>query len=313
MLDEFKEEQRIVFTVLKNAVEKNRYAHAYLFEMNGYKKADEVALAFAKYLLCPKHYSNNRNCENCTQCNQIIQNTFSEIKIIDPDGLWIKKEQMDLLQKDFVQTAVQSKFRIYIIHSADKMNPSAANSILKFLEEPAPNIIAILITDNIYQILSTIVSRCQVISFSKMDEKDHTMLEKIIDYVYIPSVVDKLELEKYVTAIINFVEYFEFKGNDTLLNTQSLWHNFINDREKNLMAFEIMLLFYKDILNVKMKRIIEIYDDFEMLIQKIANVNTIEQLVKKIKLIHNFKEKIKLNMNQNLLIDTFLLEMRCNG
>lgn len=311
MLEEFKQDQKIVFTILTNAVEKNKYAHAYLFETNGYKKANEMALAFAKYLLCPNHYLNNLCCVNCTQCTQINQNTFSEIKIIEPDGLWIKKEQMDILQKDFMQTAVQSNLRIYIIHNAEKMNTSAANSILKFLEEPEPNIIAILITDNRYQLLSTIISRCQIVSFAKNDEKDHTMLEKIMDYIYLPSTVDKLELEKYVTTIVHFVEYFESKGNDTLLSMQSLWHNFINDREKNLMAFEMILFLYKDILNIKMKRTIEVYNDFENIIEKISDKNTIEQLIRKIKIIHEFKEKIKLNVNQNLLMDEFLLEMGC--
>lgn len=309
MLDEFVNEQKIACTILKNAVAKNKYAHAYLFETNGYKGANQVALAFAKYLLCPNHYSNSSKCVNCTQCNLIDQNSFSEIQIIEPDGLWIKKEQMDQLQKDFMQTAVQSEFRIYIIHNAEKMNTSAANSILKFLEEPAPNIIAILVTDNMYQLLDTIVSRCQIISFAKNDESNHSMLEKVMDFIYLPATVDKPEIEEYITAITHFIEYFESKGKDTLLNTQSLWHATIGDRDKTIMAFEMMLLFYKDILNVKLNRKIEIYDDYGELIHTISNKNSIQKLTKKLTVINQLKEKVKLNVNQNLLIDELILEM----
>lgn len=312
MLDEFVLDQKIVTTILKNAVEKDRYSHAYLFETNGYKNANTVALAFAKYLSCPNHYSNNKKCVNCTQCKLIDQNAFSEIKIIEPDGLWIKKEQLDSLQAEFMQTAVQSQYRIYIIHNAEKMNASASNSILKFLEEPAPNIIAILITDNMYQLLDTIVSRCQIISFAKNDETKNGMIEKIADSVYVPSTLDKSTLDKYIETVIHFVEYYESKKENTLLNTQNLWHNLIDDRDKALMAFEMMLLLYKDVLNVKMNRKVECYAEIISSLKSISEKNSIRNLIAKINKIHSTKEKIKLNMNQNLLIDEFILEMRCN-
>ncbi len=309
MLDEFVEEQKIVCTILKNAVSKNKYSHAYLFETNGYRNANQIALAFAKYLLCPNHYANSSKCVNCTQCNLIDQNTFSEIQIIEPDGMWIKKEQLDQLQKEFIKTAVQSQFRVYIIHNAEKMNAHAANSILKFLEEPAPNIIAILVTDNMYQLLDTIVSRCQIISFAKNDESNHSMIEKIMDFIYLPDAMDKPQVEEYIEIVTHFIEYLESKGKDTLLNIQSLWHSVINDRDKTLMSFEMMLLFYKDILNVKFNRPIEFYDDYEKKIKEIALKNKVQNLTQKLIIINQLKEKIKYNVNLNLLIDELILEM----
>lgn len=308
MLDEFVIDQKIVITILKNSIEKNRFSHAYLFETNGYKDANKLALSFAKYLLCPNHYSNQNKCVNCTQCKLIDKNAFSEIKIIDPDGLWIKKEQLDELQKKFMQTAVQSKYRVYIIHDADKMNPSAANSILKFLEEPAPNIIAILLTDNMYQLLNTIISRCQIISFKKNNESNHTMNEKIANAIYIPVTVDKLNIDKYISTIIKFIEKLESSGREVLLNTQSLWHTIFDDRDKMLMAFELLLLFYKDFLNYALNRPITFFDNTSTM-QLISEKNTILTITKKIKIINQMREQIKLNVNQNLLLDKFILKM----
>lgn len=308
MLDEFVIDQKIVTTILKNAIEKNRSSHAYLFETNGYKDANKLALSFAKYLLCPNHYSNSSKCVNCTQCKLIDENAFSEIKIIEPDGLWIKKEQLDELQKEFMQTAIQSKYRVYIIHNADKMNPSASNSILKFLEEPAPNIIAILVTDNMYQLLNTIISRCQIISFKKNNETNHTMIEKVVNAIYIPSTVDKLNMEKYISTIIKFVERLETNGKEVLLNTQTLWHTVFDDRDKNLMAFEMLLLFYKDILNYALNRPVSFFDNTSIM-KLILDKNKIHTITQKVKIINQFKEQIKLNVNQNLLIDEFVLKM----
>ena len=167
MIDEYIDEQKIITTVLKNAVEKNKISHAYLFETNGYQNKDDFVLAFIKYLLCPHNYSNNKNCVNCTQCELIQKGIFSEVKHIYPDGMWIKKEQLEELQQNFSETSVESNKRIYVIHNADRLNTASANSILKFLEEPEDNIIAILMTDNIHQLLDTIISRCQIISFAK--------------------------------------------------------------------------------------------------------------------------------------------------
>ena len=57
-------------------------------------------------LLCPYNYSNSDKCVDCTQCKNIDKNIFQDIKIIEPDGLWIKKEQLDELQKEFSEKSV---------------------------------------------------------------------------------------------------------------------------------------------------------------------------------------------------------------
>ena len=71
MIDEYIDEQKIITTVLKNAVEKNKISHAYLFETNGYQNKDDFVLAFIKYLLCPHNYSNNKTSEKYFQSNNI--------------------------------------------------------------------------------------------------------------------------------------------------------------------------------------------------------------------------------------------------
>ena len=65
--------------------------------------------------------------------------------------MWIKKEQLLELQEEFMTKGLLTSKKIYIITDATKLNTSSANSILKFLEEPADNIIAILLADNIHQ------------------------------------------------------------------------------------------------------------------------------------------------------------------
>ena len=84
MLEEYLDNQKIATTMLVNALKNNRLNHAYLIESNDNNDAMKIALAFAKAILCKKHYINNKQCSNCVQCTQIDNNAFSELKIIEP-------------------------------------------------------------------------------------------------------------------------------------------------------------------------------------------------------------------------------------
>lgn len=312
MLDDYIVEQERVVKILKNSIKKNKISHAYLFETNGYKNQKELALAFTKMLLCPNNYSNNKNCVNCTQCKNIEKNIFPEIKIIEPDGLWIKKEQLDILQKEFSEKSILSNKKIYIINHADRLNKSSSNSILKFLEEPEENIIAILTTDNMYQMLDTIISRCQVISFSKEHNiNDESILSKIRNYTIVPENITDEMLQNIIGQVVEFSNYYEKNKIDTILKTQKLWHNNFKEKDVILLAVNIMLLYYQDILNSKLERNIKIFKNYN--IEELKNKNTIKKLTQKINVIIKTKEKINFNTNSQLLIDKLIMDLeRCD-
>ena len=314
MLDEFAIEQEKVTKILKNSILKNKLSHAYLFEVNGYKNKKNLALAFAKMILCPNNYSNNSKCVNCTQCKNIDKNIFPEIKIIEPDGLWIKKEQLDELQKEFSEKSILSNKKIYIINQADRLNKSAANSILKFLEEPEENIIAILITDNMYQLLDTIISRCQIISFSKEHNiSSLSFLEKIKNNTTISENKTEEEIENQIGQTIEFINYFEKNKLDTLLKTQKLWHNNFKEKDDIIFAINVMTLFYQDILNNILNRNLKIFNNYQEKIDEISKNNTVHSITNKINILLKTRNKINVNTNSSLLIDKLILELeRCD-
>ena len=135
--------------ILNSALENNKLSHAYLFEISDSLNDNELIFSFIKKIICP--YKKNLICDKCNICKRIDSDNYSDLKIITPNGLWIKKEQLIELQKDFVKKPIESQYMIYVIESAEKMNASAANTILKFLEEPENGIIAILTTNNTTQ------------------------------------------------------------------------------------------------------------------------------------------------------------------
>ena len=316
MLDDFLSEQPIAYKILKNSITSNKVSHAYIIESNGYSKSFDLALSFAKYLLCPNSYTNNSKCEDCTQCTSITNNEYIELKIIEADGQWIKKSQLDELQLDFSKKAVLGDKKIYIIKDADKLNASSANSLLKFLEEPEEGIIAILLTDNIYQMIGTIVSRCQVVSLKPNKKLDNlSTLNRIEDIIFISEqeITDFINSEdsiNYIDKSIEFSRYYEDNKMNTLIYINRLWNDTFSDRTLNILGFSIMLLLYKDILNMKLGKDLEVFVDYTEDVKYICEKNSIECLMSKINVIMKLRDLIKFNINQNALMDKLIIELK---
>lgn len=159
-----------VLAQMKKVVEHGRMSHAYLFEGNRGTGKHETALWLAKTLFC-QHKENGEPCNQCTDCRRIDQGEHLNVQVITPIGQTIKVAQIRELQAEFAKSGFEKKLRIFIIQEADKMNASAANSLLKFLEDPSGNSLAILETTTIGKILPTIQSRCQIIHFSPLSSK----------------------------------------------------------------------------------------------------------------------------------------------
>ncbi len=315
MLDDYKEEQPTVYQILKNTVIKEKQSHAYLFETNGYSKQFDVALAFAKYLLCEKHHMKKEDALECSTCQRIQDGNFTELKIIEPEGLWIKKEQLSKLQEEFSKKAVESTKKVYIIHHAERLNASSANSILKFLEEPEENIVAILLVDNLYQLLDTIVSRCQVISFKKEKVDKGASTLSLIGNILTDNEEDfrtYLEDEKkkeMIDQVVKFICYYETNGKDALLYSEKLWFEFIKEKEDYLSAFLIMELFYKDILNTLLSRPLKVMQDYKKEIDLVTKKNTVSTVNQKLSKILFHEKKIRINANTHLLMDKLILDL----
>ena len=167
MLDIYKDGQAIAYNTMMNAINNNKISHAYLFDSNGNPDVMDIVLSFVKSIVCLEYNDENNAIK---VCKRIDEGNYLDVMVIEPDGLWIKKNQIIDLQNEFSKKAVEGRKKIYIIKSADKMNVQTANSILKFLEEPEDNIVAILVSDNVHQLLDTIVSRCQLISLTNKND-----------------------------------------------------------------------------------------------------------------------------------------------
>ena len=165
-------------------------------------------------------------------------------------------------------------------------------------------------TPSRYMLINTILSRCQIISLLNKKEENN-----IVSYVLKLSNPNlESDEEKYsyamdkIDTVLSFVEQYEKHKKDTLLFTKDLIFKKISLREELLCFFEIMKVFYYDVLTNKVKNNIVYFNDFYNIINQITEKNDIRVIAKKLKVIESSIEKIKLNCNLNLIVDKFIVE-----
>ncbi len=307
MLELYKDGQPIFYNMVNNAIKNNKLSHAYIFDSNGNPDVMDIVLSFVKEIIC-MDITDDNNIKNI--CKRIDDGNYVDVKVIKSDDMWIKKDQLLDLQSEFNNKAFEGNKKIYIIRSAEKMNVQTANSILKFLEEPVDDIIAILITDNINMLLPTIISRCQVIKLNKKKCSYDTisnLSDLLISYGY--NDISDDNKEKIINDVIGFTEYIENYKLDTLIYTKKLWHNNFKDRNYNIIGINLMIYFYYDVIRYKSGLKILFFNDYEDNIIKIANMNDIDVLCDKIKVLNDTLNNIKYNLNINLLIDKLVIDM----
>ena len=307
MLEEYEKKEPIIYRQISNSI-KNGLSHAYLFELNDNIYAYEMIMSFVKKVL-------SNGDDNIAK--RIDDGNYPELKHIFPDGQLIRKEQLEELQKSFSTISLENDKRFYIIHDSEKLNVAAANSLLKFLEEPSDGIIAILLTNNINLMLKTIVSRCQIFTFSKNILEDYIKFNQITSNITLHKLFftiwkNKDELNEYhrnfVKKVIEFINYYEKNKLKTIVYENRFFEEF-NDKIELNKFFECVILFYRDLLRYKFGSDVLYFDDYIDYIREFSCINTEEMIIKKINTLLEKVRLIKNNVNTSMFIDGIIIDM----
>jgi len=146
---------------LDRAVREDRLSHAYLVTGPAQIGKATLARALAMAINCTGH---PRPCGQCRACVRIASNTHADVRVVAPDGDRLKIGQMRELQRELALSPVEARSRVAILDGVERATLEAMNALLKTLEEPASNVVLILIAPETELLLPTIVSRCQVIA-----------------------------------------------------------------------------------------------------------------------------------------------------
>lgn len=306
MLEKYMNEQEVVTKLLIQSLKENKVVQAYLFCCDDVNYIYEYAKDFFKDII---GLSNLDDEVLNNIFNRIDKEEYTELKIIEPDGNFIKKEQLLELQNSVLTKPVEGNKIIYIIKNCEKLNASSANCILKFLEEPEDDIIAILLTDNINMVIPTIKSRCQILNFKNM-KNNSSGNDKLINFIFNGDFNKSEEdFDNFINNVFVFVETLENKGKNTFIYIKKmLWDQF-NTSEDILSLLNSMLYLYTDSLYYILGKKINYFTNYEEKVSFISNKNNENKIVKKISIIEKIKNELKMNVNNKLLFDKLIIEL----
>ena len=161
--------------ILVQAMVKKILPHAIVFSgCQGVGKF-KLAHAVAQMLIC--EHKNGVACGECGSCVRVAKNQSENFKVISAENSQqIKIDQIRSVL-DFLSLSSHNQNRVILIDQAQLLNPQAANSLLKTLEEPFDNVFFILIVPDVRLLMATIKSRAQVIHFNALSKQDLKMIK----------------------------------------------------------------------------------------------------------------------------------------
>lgn len=211
----------------------NQLAHAYLFAGQEGVGKSELAQWVAMRLFCTAEVD-QKPCGICAECRRILSGNHPDVVVVKPEGQSIKVDQIRFLKSEFSKSGVEGNQKVFIIEKAESMTASAANSLLKFLEEPVGNVTAFLLTENKNQILPTIQSRCQLVNFAALSQAK--LVQSLLDKGVLK---DQANLLVHVTESISRAEELA-DDEDFSEMTKQIWNWFSkllkNDTESFILV-----------------------------------------------------------------------------
>ena len=130
--------------------------HAWLFTGPPGSGRSSAAVAFAQALVCP-----NDGCATCNACRSVITNAHPDVEVIRTEGLSIKIDEVRELLARVAWAPSMGGWRVVVMEDADRLTESAANALLKAIEEPGNRTVWLLCAPTLHDVLPTIRSRCR--------------------------------------------------------------------------------------------------------------------------------------------------------
>ena len=163
--------QKSLTTTLKNAIQSNKLAHAYLFcGPRGVGKTS-CARIFAKTINCLTPTADGEACNECESCQAFNEQRSYNIHELDAASNNSVDDIRSLIDQVRIPPAI-GKYKVFIIDEVHMLSSAAFNAFLKTLEEPPHHALFILATTEKHKVLPTILSRCQIYDFSRISIAD---------------------------------------------------------------------------------------------------------------------------------------------
>lgn len=313
---------------LQNAIEEDKVSHAYIF--NGPEASGKMMLAeaFAMALQCEGE--GKRPCLECRSCRQSADHN-------QPDIIYVSHEKPNTIGVDDIRTQINndidikpysSRYKVYIVDEAQKMNQQAQNALLKTIEEPPAYAIILLLTTNADSFLQTILSRCITLNLKAVKEdkiKEYLMKHyQIPDYqadicaafsqgnvgkaIQLASSEEFGELKASVLQLMKRLEDIDLYEMTGAVKQIAEYKLSVND------YFDLMMIWFRDVLYLKATNDVDglIFKDEVYDIKKQAAKRSYQGIETILEALEKAKIRLNANVNFDLVIELLLLTIKEN-
>lgn len=312
---------------LKSAVSMKKISHAYIFDGPDRSGKMMLAEAFAEALLCEQEGS--EGCHQCRACKQALNRNHPDIIYVThekPNTIAVSDIRQQLNGTiDVKPYNAESRYKVYIVDEAEKMNEQAQNALLKTLEEPPAYAVILLLTTNADSFLQTIRSRCVTLELTAVaDEKIHRHLMRkyqVVDYkaevcvafaqgnvgraIMLAGSQEFNELKDATIKLVRRISEVELQ--DVMGQVKE-----IEEFDQVGDFFDLLMLWYRDVLVAKSTggQGKLIYKDQAQTIAKQAENSSYEGLNNIFEAIENARRRIRANVNQDMTLELLLLSIK---
>ena len=217
--------QEHIAQALKNAINSDRVAHAYLFTGARGVGKTSTARILAKSLNCP-HAKDGEPCNTCEVCQSI--SVGSDVDVIEIDGASNRGiEDIRALRANVNVRSMRCRYKIYIIDEVHMLTREAFNALLKTLEEPPPNVKFVFCTTEPQKVPDTILSRCQRFDFGTIAEQS------------IKSRLREIAAGESVSVDPEAIDLVARRANGSMRDSQSLFDQLLSFGGKNVTVADV--------------------------------------------------------------------------
>ena len=303
-------------------------SHAYIF--NGPEASGKMMLAeaFAMALQCEGE--GKRPCLECRSCRQAADHN-------QPDIIYVSHEKPNTIGVDDIRTQINndidikpysSRYKVYIVDEAQKMNQQAQNALLKTIEEPPAYAIILLLTTNADSFLQTILSRCITLNLKAVKEdriQEYLMKHyQIPDYqadicaafsqgnvgkaIQLASSEEFGELKASVLQLMKRLEDIDLYEMTGAVKQIAEYKLSVND------YFDLMMIWFRDVLYLKATNDVDglIFKDEVYDIKKQAAKRSYQGIEIILEALEKAKIRLNANVNFDLVIELLLLTIKEN-